>query len=106
MAEVATKIGMTGIDPRRIYSVVQAAHAAAVSETKLRQAIRASELPAHALGPRSTRIKGADLQTWFDAHLLKSEPTPFLETMVGGSGGNQITVQKSAFASTLPRTSR
>lgn len=92
------------IDVDEIYNVAGAAKAARMPEHILREAIKASVLPARKFGPRTTRIKGKDLQKWYDEHPLLTDNTPSSEeeSETGGSSSGDQELIESAVASSFP----
>lgn len=90
------------IDVNEIYDVTGASKAAKMPEHIIRAAIKENALPARKFGPRTTRIKGKDLQAWYDGHPLVTGNTPSSEEaseMDGSSNGDQDLIESAVASS-------
>lgn len=92
--------GGTRIDPAAIYTVVAAGAAVGFGETFIRGEIREGRLVARRVGKRVLRIKGTDLQTWYDGWITITESTASCEPPKDGSqSGATEQITESALAS-------
>jgi hypothetical protein len=98
MSEAAA-IAPTKIDPDGIYDVVGAGQAVGVSEKFIRREITAERLVARRLGVKILRIKGKDLQAWFDAHLTPTGNTASSSPETAGERSGPKAISQSALAS-------
>lgn len=90
-----------GIDVAAIYTVAEAAKAIAMSETFIREQIKIGALPAHRLGKRVLKIKGSDLQQWFDEQRIPSADTGSCPPSKDGSPSGIKTAAERGTASAL-----
>lgn len=81
------------IDPTLIYDVKTAAEAIGVGPARIRLAIRNNELRAYTPGRRTKKIKGSDLQSWFDGLPTQSANTGSCPQRTGGSHSGTSPVQ-------------
>lgn len=88
----------TRIDTTAIYTVAEAADAIGMSVTFVRKRIKSGEMSAHRLGA-TIRIKGSDLQSWFDGLRIPSGATGSCPPEMDGSRTGTREIADAALAS-------
>jgi excisionase family DNA binding protein len=78
-----------GITATRIYTVAKAAEAVDVSVSFLRKQIKSGKLKASRLGTKVLKIKGTELERWFDEQELPSASTGSCRASEDGSRSGQ-----------------
>lgn len=68
-------LSISKIDVNAIYDVRSAAAAVGMGQTFLRAQIKSGALIHYRLGKKNIKIKGRDLQQWFDAQQIELEST-------------------------------
>src|SRR5690606_4088128 len=83
---------ITRIDVNAIYDVHGAAAAIGMSETFIRRQMSKGALKFHRLGKKNIKIKGSDLQKWFDAQLIVSDDMDSCPQKKAGSPSGTKTI--------------
>jgi hypothetical protein len=92
--------GVMKIDPDAIYTLKAAQEAVGFGETFMRREIKQKRLVARRMGKRVLRIKGKDLQAWFEDWATTTENMDSCEPETDGKpSGPEKTVSERALAS-------
>ena len=100
---------MGEINPKAIYGFAEARKLVGFGETFFRTEIAAGRLPAKRAGKRLIKIKGEDLQKWFDALPSASKAIDLCGQDLstdGKQGGQSQTAETRALTSALATMNR